>query len=325
MTMSQPDALAELRSCRPVAPAEVRTRVQLIAATEPRRRRRPALTWRRAGLMLAPALVAVVAVGIALRGSTESSRDLARRTAVPAAQPQGESLGAVTKTAPGAVPAPSTTRVQDYSAYLRLRVADGAAVSDAAKQAIALARSLGGFAANVSVQTAGEEGDAEIRLRVPIGRVQEAVTQLSRFGTIVSEQFSVQDLTGDVNTIDRRIARLQRRLRELRALPQTDDVTRRIESVTKAVERLQRSKASTVRRARFATVTLQLTTQKAEVTPTAPSNSRLDGAFTALGWIGIAALYAVIVGAPFALLAGLLWGGWRLTRRRAEARLLARA
>jgi hypothetical protein len=271
--------------------------------------------------MLAPALVAVVAVGIALRGSTESSRDLARRTAVPAAEPQG----AVAKTAPGAVPAPSTTRVQDYSAYLRLRVADAAAVSDAAKQAIALARSLGGFAANVSVQTAGEEGDAEIRLRVPIGRVQEAVTQLSRFGTIVSEQFSVQDLTGDVNTIDRRIARLQRRLRELRALPQTDDVRRRIESVTKAVERLQRSKASTVRRASFATVTLQLTTQKAEVTPTAPSNSRLDGAFTALGWIGIAALYAVIVGAPFALLAGLLWGGWRLTRRRAEARLLARA
>jgi hypothetical protein len=154
--------------------------------------------------------------------------------------------------------------------------------------------------------------------------VQEAVTRLSAFGTIVDEQFRVQDLTAEVNAVDRRIARLQRRLRELRALPQTDDVKRRIESVTKAVERLQRGKASTIRAASFATVTLELTTEEAAATPQPPSNSRLDGAFTALGWIGIAALYAVIVGAPFAILAGLAWSGWRVNRRRTEARLLAR-
>ncbi len=329
MTMSQPDALAELRARRPVAPAEVRERIRLIATAEPTPSRGFGFTWRRAGLVLAPALVAVVAATVAIRGSgPDATRQLepAVTIATPPTAPsdtQGQALAPRTKSTE-TVPAPSSSRVQDYFAYLRLRVRDGSAVSDTAKQAVAMARSLGGFASTVDVRTSGEEGEAEIKLRVPIGKVQEAVTRLSAFGTIVDEQFRVQDLTAEVNAVDRQIARLQRRLRELRALPQTDDVKRRIESVTKAVERLQRGKSTTVRNASLATVTLQLTTQEAEVTPKPPSDSRLDGACTALGWIGIAALYAVIVGAPFAILAGLGWSGWRVNRRRAEARLLAR-
>ncbi len=44
-----------------------------------------------------------------------------------------------------AVP-PSRTRVQDYDASLSLRLKNANALSDASKQALAVARSLGGFA-----------------------------------------------------------------------------------------------------------------------------------------------------------------------------------
>jgi hypothetical protein len=340
VTMSQRDALAELRAHRPVAPAEVRERVRLIAAGEPRRPRRFGFTWRRAGLVLAPALVVVVAATIALRGGGQQQRELAVRhgaartettqrldkaappvfrAATPTVGQAGKTLGAIESAAP---PASNPNRVQDYDAYLRLRVHDGNAVSAATKRAQAIARRLGGYASLLSVSTGGREGEATIRLRVPIGHVQDAVAKLSALGTIVGEQVEIKDLTAQVNTVDRTIARLQRRLADLRAQEQTDDVKRRIEALTRQVERLQRGRAGTLREASLATISVELTTREAVVPQKPHRDSRLDGAWTALGWIGIAALYAVIVGGPFLVLAALAWVGWRTARRRAEARLL---
>jgi uncharacterized protein DUF4349 len=339
VTMSQHDALAELRTHKPAAPAEVRDRVRLIAGAEPAGPRRFGVTWhrlswRRAGLVLAPALVAVLAATIALRGNDPT------REAVTAGGVEKALDAQSTKTAPSTfeaqtdtrgtrgaaiTPAPNTTRIQDYDAYLRLRVKNGDVVSDSAKRAVAVARSLGGYASYTSVDNGGPEGSATIRLRIPIQHVQEAVAQLSGLGTIVSEQVEIQDLTAGVNAVDRQIARLQRRLRELRAQPQTDETTRRIESLTRQVERLQRGRAATIRQARLATVTLELTTREAELPVQPEQSSRLDGAWTALGWIGIVALYGLILGTPFAILAAFTWLGWRGARRHAEARLLARS
>jgi hypothetical protein len=331
VTMSQRDAIAELRANKPAAPVEVRERVRLISGAEPASRRRFNFTWRRAGLVLAPAMIAVVAATIALRGSetereatrpvsTELAQDDAARKAAPAfeAQPGTTGSGATATT-----PAPNANRIQDYEAYLRLRVKHGDAVSDSAKRAVAVARSLGGFASYTSVDNGGPEGSATIRLRVPIQHVQEAVARLSGLGTIVSERVEIQDLTAEVNAVDRQIDRLQRRLGELRAQKQTEETQRRIESLTREVERLQRGRANTVRQARLATVTLELTTREADMPVKPDESSRLDGAWTALAWIGIVALYGLILGAPFALLAVLAWAGWRVARRRAEARLLA--
>jgi Domain of unknown function (DUF4349) len=333
VTMSQRDALAELRAHRPAAPAEVRERVRLIAAAEPRRPRRFGFTWRRAVLVLAPALVVVVAGTIALRGAEQRERNLAGRAldtvertkktppaVFRAATPHaaGTTLGGEAATPA----APNRNRIQDYDAYLRLRVRDGAAVSNATKRAQSIARQLGGYASLLSVSTGGREGEATIRLRVPIGRVQDAVAKLAALGTIVGEQVEIKDLTAQVNAVDRKIARLQRRLADLRAQEQTDDVKRRIESVTRQVERLQRGRRTTVKEASLATISVELTTREAVVAKKQHHDSRLDGAWRALGWIGIAALYAVIVGGPFLLLAALAWAGWRTARRRAEARLL---
>jgi hypothetical protein len=314
------DALAELRTHRPSAPAELRERVRLIAGAEPARPRR--LTWRRSLLVLAPAAVAVVALGIAFRGSTGPQQRAVPLTTYRAATPtraeDAHGAGATSQ----AVPAPSGKRLQDYEAYLRLRVRNGDAVSAATQQAISIARRLGGFPLSVSVANGGREGDATITLRVPVGNVQEAVARLSALGTILGERVSIQDVEGGVNATDREIARLQRRLRELRAQEPTDTITRQIRALTAEVQRLQRNRANTVRRARLATVSLELTTRQAASRPGGHGSGPLDGAWTALRWIGIGLLYAVIVGGPFVLAAAAGWGVWRISRRRAEARLL---
>jgi hypothetical protein len=331
--MSQRDALAELRASRPAAPAEIRERVRLIAAGEPKRPRRFA-AWQRAVLVVAPAVIVAVAGTIALRDGGSDQRD---RTAAVRGESagQGQTTPPVLKAAPqpatGAAldavrpAAPNAARVQDYDAYLRLRVRDGDAVSNATKRAQAIARGLGGYASLVAVSTGGREGEATIRLRVPIGRVQAAVAQLSALGTIVGEHVEIKDLTSGVNAADRKIARLQRRLAELRTQEQTDDVKRTIAALAQQVARLQRGRAATLREASLATVSVELTTREA-VAPARPQqDSRLDGAWTALGWIGVVALFGLIVGAPFIVLAGLAWAIWRVVRRRSDLRLLAQS
>ncbi len=73
--MSQPDLIAALQEARPVAPAELRERVRLIAveATAPPRRR---ITWRRAVVVFVPVAAAIVAAVVLLpRGGTAQDND----------------------------------------------------------------------------------------------------------------------------------------------------------------------------------------------------------------------------------------------------------
>jgi Domain of unknown function (DUF4349) len=330
VTMSQPDPLTELRANRPVAPAALRDHVRLLTASRPAPPRR--ITWRRGLLVLAPTAVAVVALGIAVRGdgthtraADQAVREPAPLTKTPAGTVTVPFSAATPQAALGdraGVPSNSGKRLQDYEAYLRLRVKDGDAVSAATQRAISVARSLGGYPVSVDVANGGRDGDATLTLRVPVTHVQEAVARLSALGTILGERVSIQDVQGGVNAVDRQIARLQRRLRELRAQDPTDRVKRQIEALTQEVQRLQRNRAATVRQARLATVSVELTTRRPE--PPAKSESGpLDGAWTALRWIGIGALFALIVGGPFVVLGILAFLAWRIARRRAEARLLA--
>jgi hypothetical protein len=217
-------------------------------------------------------------------------------------------FGAATKSV--AVPPPSSTRLQDYDATLSLRVGN---VSDATKRAVRIAGSLGGFPARVEVHDA----TGTLRLRVPVTKVQVAVERLSALGTITGEDVSIRDVQAGVNATDRTIARLQRELRQLRAsgAPQ-----QRIASLVARIERLQRARANAIRQARLATVELHLTSHRPAAAPA--HHGRLHGAVVALGWLGVGALYAVVVGGPVVAVALLAWLAWRWSRRRAEARLL---
>jgi hypothetical protein len=319
--MSQPEALTALREARPAAPPELRDRVRAIAAAAAPPRR--PLSWRRAALVLVPAVLAV-AVGAAVigRGGEDSAvRQLpaATRDAGPygvAASPPSAatSAGSLQK---AVAPAPSATRPQNYDATLRLRVSDANALSDATKRAVRIAASLGGFASVVAVDVDGRQGTAQLRLRVPVTKVQRALQQLSALGTITGASVQMEDAKPGLDALGRRIARLQRSLRALRAAPATP--RRRIAALTAQVERLQRTRAAAIRQTRLATISLELATP-------APSPAAepgpLDGAVTALTWLGIGALYALVVGGPVAALLALLYLVRRLQRRSSERRLL---
>jgi hypothetical protein len=320
--MSQLDLARTLREARPVAPSELRERVRLVAA-QPTPPRRQLVTWRRA-LIVAVPVAAAIAVGVVATRPTHNA-------AAPEGMIQHARVGAarsdkaLTTLAPSRVAvAPNANRVQRYSASLELRVHDAGDISYASKRAVAIAHSLGGYEQRINVDTARKSGYASIVLRIPKTHVQETVRRLTVLGTIVSEDVQVQDLQGQVNATDRLIARLQKRLADLRAHVQDTQTIQQIAALTARIERLQRSRAATVRSARYATVNLQLTTR----TPAAPvhhGHGPLHGLGVTFRWIGIGAVYALALGVPAALLVLLAWSGARSVRRRREDALLSRS
>jgi hypothetical protein len=348
---SSPDLIHELKASRPAAPTALRAHVREIAAREQAapslwpRLRLPA--WR-AGLVALPAAAALALASAGVLGlvRSDSSTPVALERAVTDTRNQtttelqgapGTSAG---KAAP--VPAPGTTlestigpandRAQRVSATLTVEVADSNAVSRAAQDALDLTRRLGGHVVSASVAT-GDEGSAALTVRVPVGKVQEAIVGLSALGRIVSQQVTIDDLQ---ETLDR----LQRRERSVRAQialivarlesQSLDAETRarlesRLKTLRNELRELRRGIASTNAEARMATIQLNVVTP--EVLGAVPTPSRLDRtldeALNVLVWEGVVVLAAAIIAAPFALVGFAAWLGRRLYRRREEDRLLA--
>ncbi len=318
-------ALDHFRSERRLAPPEVRERVRLIAvadATPPRR----VFSWRRALVVLVPVAAAVAAAvvftqpahhpqqlaGKALERAATPGRPTTVRTAV--------AEGAATRLAP---PAPSTHRIQRYGASLELHVATGLDVSNGVKAALRIAASYSGYP--VSVHESAQPGNAyaDLVLKIPRSHVQQAVARLSLLGTIVGEHVDIQDLQSGINATDRTIASLQKQLAALRAQPQTDTAKRQIAALTARIVALQRNRATTVRGAHFASVSLSLTTQVA-TRREHHGHGPLHGLGVAFRWIGIGAVYALALGGPVLLLGLLVWLAARALRRRREDALLSR-
>jgi len=339
--VSQPDLLlAELRAARPVAPAEVRERVRLIAAqgAPPSRR----VTWRRALAVAVPLAAALAAAVLLLprsgtekatRASAHGSLSTIPPTERKASAPlSAAGVGAATPslaqtgTGTGAVPAPSATRVQRYSASLELRVANAEAISDTTKQAVKIARSLGGYASNVQVDAAGRGGSATLVLRVPKEHVQQAVSRLSALGTIVGEAVSIKDIQSQVDVTARKIARLEKDLASWQAQPQTTETQKHVAALTAQIARLKRGRTATVHTASLATVRLTLTTAVVPTpTPVHHRHGPLHGLAVAFRWAGIGAVYVLALGAPLAILVALVWLTARTLRRRRNDQLLSRS
>ena len=86
---------------------------------------------------------------------------------------------------------------------------DNRALSDASAEAIRVTRELGGFVVSSNVATDGRSGRADLVLRVPQRRVQDAIAQLSELGTITGQQVSVQDRQADLDRLAKRIDTLR--------------------------------------------------------------------------------------------------------------------
>jgi hypothetical protein len=314
--MSSPDSIderfdrlvSELRAARPVAPDHVRRRVAAIAARPPAPRRKLRVTW-----VLAPAAAALAAGAVAVTVLSDGGEEPQQVVAplVERAAPESTDLSRGSNT--GAPVAPAK-RAQRYSAEITLRVDD---LSDVTQDALRRTRALGGYVRTVDYGEGSGEGTARLVVRVPIARVQTAILRFSELGTILDQHVSVRDVQPRLDRRFKRIAELRRTIptlsgREL-AVAQSE---------LSALETAQRRER---RQASFATVSLDLTTAERKVVPAPPG--RIERAFhravDVLAAEAVAVVYAMVVAAPFIVLALAMLGIVRLVRRRSDARLLS--
>jgi hypothetical protein len=359
----------ELQAARPAAPEALRGRIEALASAESARR--PSLferlTLRRALLVLAPAVV-VVSVGAAVvqgivsasspaeepltltqpnvsaetlrrleesRGAgaaDESDSNLRERSLAPLTRTAGTPNSAANR----AFPPTSPGRAQDYYADLRLRVDDLDTLSDRMQESLRLTRRYGGYVVSTRYRNpqAGE-GDATLELRVPIGRVQEALVAFSELGAIVSQNVSIRDLQGQINRFTRDIRRLRDRMAALRASLLDPNLTaaertrieRQLAQARSRLVALEQERRALTRQGRFAKISLALTTQRPAAKEETPGRIEraLDDAGSVLAKEVAFGLYALIVASPFLLLIALAILGARAGRRRADQRLLERA
>ncbi|HKH32435.1 MAG TPA: DUF4349 domain-containing protein [Gaiellaceae bacterium] len=235
-----------------------------------------------------------------------------------------------------AAPLPSTTRAQDYSADIKVHVADHDELSDAVQSAIRTTRQLGGYVTYVDYGTSGEkDGEATVAVRVPVGRVQAAVARFSQLGTILEQQTEVVDLQSRIDKITRNIQQRRDRLAKVEAQlkdPTLSDAERnrleaRVVQAKRGLANAQRSRASVIRQSRYAKLDLAFTTEKRNEPAPPPSDLRktLDDALGILGAELGVLLYVLIAGAPFIALGLLAFFGARAARRSSSQRVLERA
>jgi hypothetical protein len=322
----------ELRATAPPAPEELRERVRAIAAHE--RVPGPRRTLRRFAVVALAGLVVLTAAAALTRGrddagssSAPGDRSTAERRQQPAdalesaAPRSGEFKEALT----GRAALPPAKRLENYRANITLRVDDADDLSARAQRAMRDARRMGGFVASVDFATEREDGNATLVLRVPIARIQEAVARFSELGTIVAQDVQIDDLQPQANRLSSTIVRHRKRIAELtakasRTPAEEAELVSRRGALQPAMRRLERL----TNNARYATVTLELTTAKS-------TQREQPGAFgrfwddaskilvTELIWL----LYALVVAGPFALLALLAVLAERARRRRSADALLA--
>jgi len=337
---SSPDLIHELRASRPSAPAQLRGRVRELAAEQPARPRWASLRFpiRRSVLVAVPATVALAIAAAGVVGLSRSDAPTQGSLAQRAPSVPGE-LAPATKAqantpAPafGAADSAAGPRAQRVSATLTVEVRDPDAVSRAAQDALELTRSLGGYVVSSSVTT-GEQGSASLTVRVPVARVQDAITGLSGLGRIVSQQVAVEDLQDQLDQLEHRRASLVEQITRITARLESEDLDAEATAALEARRRALRSELRAVRaqiagtnaEARMSTIQLSIVTPDASgtVVPDSRIDRTIDQALNVLAWEGVVALGMLIVLAPFALVGLALWLGLRVYRRHEEERLLA--
>jgi hypothetical protein len=290
-------------------------------------------------LVAAPAAAALAiasagVLGVARSDSPQAVRgDALEKSTLQATTPE-LGAGATDSATTGRQPAPATTddRAQRVSATLTVEVKDANAVSRAAQSALDLTRSLGGYVVASSVAT-GEEGSASITVRVPVGKVQDAIAGLSHLGRLVSQQVTIDDLQQNLDELARRETVVRTEIARIRARLESEPLDAQTEAVLRARLQTLRTELSTVRQglaatnaeARMSTIQLSVVTPGAvgAVAPPSRIDRTIDEALNVLAWEGVLALGFLIVLAPFALVGFAAWLGRRVYRRHEEERLLA--
>ncbi len=332
--MSQLELVQELRTNRPVASTELRERVLALAPPPPPTRRFepnlrrlvPAVAF--AGLAAAVGVATVVGVVHGSHGTSVTSA----KTAGPvhgALQSRGNARTPVSAN-PAAnfdaakglrAVAPSTSRLQQYDASLRVRVKNQGDLSRRTQQALRFTRRLGGYVVWANYSVPGEAGNSSMTLQIPIQHVQAAIAAFSAYGTLVSQRITLKDLQQKVDALGIRIRRLRARI----ASGEPEAQLERDKTLLRA---LTRSRRATTQRAQLASVALTMAVaakQEHAAVPPGRFHRTLDDAGSVLVREFELLLYALLVAGPLLLLGGAAILASRSFRRRADRRLLERA
>jgi Domain of unknown function (DUF4349) len=327
--------LRDLRALPLDAPPELRERVRALG--EPQAGRTlPHVPWRRSLLVLAPACVLALLSAAVVHGVLSSGEP--KRQALTSLEAERGASGAkrLAPTVHGALLAPpDTSRHQDYEASMTLRVRDLDALTDRTNEAMQVVRSYGGYVASVQQSTsAGQPGEADLVLRVPVGHVEAAMVKLSELGTVLARQVSIVDLEQALREQRARIVRLKvfiaRATEQLKSELPADVRLRlqlQLQQAREDLARATRANKATLDEAAFSHVALTLTTQQ----PVTPAHRGGTGRFeraardagSFLAGAGAVVLFLLIILSPLLVLTAAYILGLRAYRRREERRLLA--
>jgi hypothetical protein len=217
---------------------------------------------------------------------------------------------------------------------MRIRLEDVDELSEATVRAMRIARRLGGYVVSVEYETPrSDHGDSYLTLRVPVVRAQRAIMRFSSLGTVLGQNIRIMDVQPRVDALERRIVELRGRIGAIDARlrsPALGEAERaRLEfrrgDLVRTLREATRARASTIRRAQFATMALTLTTaepDKKESPPPGRVERMLGDAGAVLVKEAAWMLYVLVVAAPFVLLAALAIWGLRTVKRLADRRLL---
>jgi hypothetical protein len=351
------ELVGQLRALPTAAPEHVRERVRALgepAQTTTLWDRLRGASWRRAMLVLAPACVLGLVSAAVIHGVLNSGPERATVAPPPvsveadAGEARGSKetkrLGATKEPVFGAattplfdavLPTPNPDRYQDYEASMTVRVKDLDALSEEANEAMRVVRSYGGYVVSLDQSTApGRPGQADLVLRVPVARVEDALMRLAGLGTVIDRQLSIRDLERVVQQQRARILQLKvfiaRATERLRGSLPADVRLRlqlQLEEARRELSRTTKANQGTLREAALSRISLTLTTQKAVGAAENGGMGRAEraarNAASFLAAAGAVVLFLLIVLSPLIVLAVASIWGTRAYRRREERRLLA--
>jgi uncharacterized protein DUF4349 len=194
----------------------------------------------------------------------------------------------------------------------------------------------GGFVQSSQISTGDGHSSASFVLRVPTGRLHDALARLSRLGHVKSLQQSADDITNQYNGAATRLAEaraerrgLLRALSKATTAAEISSLRARIADNRRELARYQRELDAVRNRADYATVGVEVTgvRRKAAPVPSGGSWTPGDAAHDAVRVLEVSAGVALVglaVLVPLGLLGaagGFAAGAWR--RRRREAALSA--
>jgi Domain of unknown function (DUF4349) len=326
--VSQLELVQELRAARPVAPEALRERVRALAPPPPRRFE---LNFRRlvpagAGVALAGALAVAVVAGVLHSGPKASTKLEAQpapketRTQTPhGAAARNQSLS---KRLPAysAALAPTAGRLQQYDAFMRVRVDSQDELSRSTQDVLRFTRHLGGYLVWARYGAPGKRGDSELSLRVPIGRVQAAIARFAGYGSLLSQRIVLKDLQKRADELAVRIQAVEADL----AAAVRQGQLQRANADRARLATLRAQRANTLHRGHFARIALTMVAKPKPAAAAGRFDRTMDEAGSVLAREFEILLYALIVAGPLLLLGGLAILAARAQRRRADRRLLER-